>query len=65
MGQVMSVATTSSGLRAGDSTASSLARVGNEADVAHSSWHSVQSLVVGLNAASLLSSVARVVGCAR
>jgi hypothetical protein len=64
IGPVVSVTITSSGLRAGDSTLSPRARVGNGARVARPSWQPVQSLV-GFSVASLLSSVARVVGCAR
>jgi hypothetical protein len=64
IGPVVSVTMTSSGLRAGDSTLSPRARVGNGARVARPSWQPVQSLV-GFSVASLLSSVARVVGCAR
>jgi hypothetical protein len=64
IGPVVSVTMTLSGLRAGDSTLSPRARVGNGARVARPSWQPVQSLV-GFSVASLLSSVARVVGCAR
>jgi hypothetical protein len=64
IGPVVSVTMTSSGLRAGDSTLSPRARVGNGTRVARPSWQPVQSLV-GFSVASLLSSVAGVVGCAR
>jgi hypothetical protein len=64
IGPVVSVTMTSSGLRAGDSTLLPQARVGNGALVARPSWQPVQSLV-GFSVASHLSSVARVVGCAR
>jgi hypothetical protein len=64
IGPVVSVTMTSTGLRAGDSKLSPRARVGNEARVARPSWQIVLSLV-GFSVASLLSSVARVVGWAR
>jgi hypothetical protein len=62
IGPVVFVTMTSSGLRAGDSTLPPRARVGNEARVARPSWQPVQSLV-GFSVASLLSSVARMIGC--
>jgi hypothetical protein len=63
-GPVVSITTISSCLMSGDSVALPLVQGGNGAAVARPSWQPVQSLV-GFSVESLLSSVPRMVGCAR